>query len=264
MPPAIKELVEDVLFSMPGVYARFYRTRENWNLDKYLFLHLMRRGHVVVDGGANVGHYTYIFSKIAGAGGKVICFEPTPPTFQQLQEHIRSWGLANTQLEHKGLGDAAGEMEIQLPSGVSGYASLVEHAKTWGDAQIERFPVEIVRLDDFWKGEDRPLDFMKLDLEGAEPLAVDGAAGTLARCLPALHIELSPSFMQDFGRDAVDFLNKLGEIGYDAFLGFTDKVTAPVDLDALAQKEEQIPQGYTLVALNRAKHGQELRALARW
>lgn len=142
---SFKDLIQENLYKVPRLYAKIYRARKNWNLDKFIFLNLIRPGDTVIDGGANVGNYSLLFSKIVGMSGRVLSFEPTPPTFMELKENVSKWGLSNVTPLNQGLGDANEEMEINMPSGVSGYASLANHQDLWGACNIERFEVDIVR-----------------------------------------------------------------------------------------------------------------------
>jgi len=233
-------------------------------LDKYIFLSLVRPGYIVVDGGANIGDYTQIFSRIVGASGQVLSFEPAPPTLEKLKSNIQSWRLLNVKTFSCALSNKNEQAIIQLPGGVSGYASLSSHTEAWGDSPVESFNVETCRLDDFAQFSFDRLDFMKLDLEGAEPLAVEGASSILSRFLPSLHVEFSPLFMKDFDYGIEEFLDKLSDIGYDTLIGFTDRETPPVIIDREMRESGNIEAGgYTLVCLNNNKHTSEISLIIR-
>ena len=233
-------------------------------MDKYIFLSLVRPGYIVVDGGANIGDYTQIFSRIVGASGQVLSFEPAPPTLEKLKSNIQNWRLLNVKTFSCALSNKNEQAIIQLPGGVSGYASLSSHTEAWGDSPVESFNVETCRLDDFAQFSFDRLDFMKLDLEGAEPLAVEGASSILSRFLPSLHVEFSPLFMKDFDYGIEEFLDKLSDIGYDTLIGFTDRETPPVIIDREMRESGNIEAGgYTLVCLNNNKHTSEISLIMR-
>mgnify|MGYP005639434097 FL=1 len=233
-------------------------------MDKYIFLSLVRPGYIVVDGGANIGDYTQIFSRIVGASGQVLSFELAPPTLEKLKSNIQSWRLLNVKTFSCALSNKNEQAIIQLPGGVSGYASLSSHTEAWGDSPVESFNVETCRLDDFAQFSFDRLDFMKLDLEGAEPLAVEGASSILSRFLPSLHVEFSPLFMKDFDYGIEEFLDKLSDIGYDTLIGFTDRETPPVIIDREMRESGNIEAGgYTLVCLNNNKHTSEISLIMR-
>jgi len=258
----MKTALENILLLVPRAYARLLRLKNNWNLDKYLFLSLAQGEDVILDGGANVGLYSQLFSRLVGPKGKVFAFEPSPPTFAQLEKNLFDSGAKNVDAYPFALGHEYGQSTIHLPDGVSGHASLEPHVDAWGDVPVEPYEVEVRRLDDWAEeiGLER-LDFVKLDLEGAEPLAIEGASATLRRHLPSIHLELSPGFMKDFGRSVEDLQHKLVSIGYDALLSFRDKNEPPTLLeDLLRGPTENLD--CTLVCLNRKKHPKQFTRLA--
>ena len=263
MAPSLKNFLEKILLLTPRAYAKLLRLKSNWNLDKYLFLSLVQKEQVVIDGGANVGLYSVLFSRIVGSQGKVFSFEPTPPTFAQLEKTLLRSGAKNVKAHSFALGSKTERATIHLPEGVSGHAALEPHGEAWGNVTVEPYEVEVRRLDD-WAEEidlDR-LDFMKLDLEGAEPLALEGAAQTLSKHLPSIHLELSPSFMKDFGCSVENLKETLEKIGYDTLLGFRDKHDLPQPLGDLL-KNQPHELDCTLVCLQRAKHQKQIDRLAR-
>ncbi|MBG29621.1 MAG: hypothetical protein CMI31_06420 [Opitutae bacterium] len=257
----MKKLLESAFLRIPLTYARLLRIKSNWNLDKYLFLSLVRAGNIVIDGGANIGNYSLLFSRLVRSRGKVFSFEPTPPTYAELKKTLEIGRAKNVRTYPLALGNEQGQATIHLPDGVSGHAALEPHGAAWGNASVKSYAVEVRQLDD-WAKEielDR-LDFVKLDLEGAEPLAIEGASETLERHLPSIHLELSPAFMKDFDRSVQGLSEKLVDIGYDVLLSFRDKNDPPALLDDLLQ-EQADGLDCTLVCLNRKKHAKELSRL---
>ena len=91
----LKAALESILLLAPRAYARLLRLKSNWSLDKYLFLSLAQRGDVVLDGGANAGIYSLLFSRMVGSKGKVYAFEPAPPTFAQPEQTLLHNGTKN-------------------------------------------------------------------------------------------------------------------------------------------------------------------------
>ena len=261
MASPLKTALENILLLAPRTYGRILRLKSNWNLDKYLFLSLAQGGDVILDGGANVGLYSQLFSRLVGSKGKVFAFEPAPPTFSQLEKALLECGAENVRAYPFALGHEHGQATIHLPDGVSGHAALEPHVDAWGDVSMESYEVEIRRLDDLVEEMSlKRLDFVKLDLEGAEALAIEGAATTLQRHLPSIHLELSPSFMKDFGRSVEDLRGSLETIGYDALLCFRDKKDPPAFLsDLLLEPSNSLD--CTLVCLNRKKHAKQLARL---
>lgn len=80
------------------IYGKGYET----NFDKQLQQNI-KKGDIVWDIGANIGHYTSLFSKLTGQTGSVIAFEPSPTNFSVLVNAVSH--LNNVLLKNFGLGN---------------------------------------------------------------------------------------------------------------------------------------------------------------
>lgn len=139
---------------------------------------VIRPGDVVVDGGSNVGFFALFAARLIGRTGRVFAFEPDPGSFLLLTRNIESNGLTGTvQLEEKALTDANGTLDFLVSVQEPMLSSLVARP----DIDSRMIRVQGVRLDDYFgmNGIGKA-DVIKLDLEGAEPQALDGMSSTLA------------------------------------------------------------------------------------
>ncbi len=210
----------EVFFSRhPSVYARLLRWTGRGNLEKRVFLTLLRRGNVIFDIGANHGHFTRLFSDIAGPHGSVDAFEPNPVTYRALEQMIKSTAhFKNYRLHHSALGDKEGAATLYQPGNDDGQVSLRQHTHgSWEkpSAVIEH-ECKVARLDD----EARPLtrlDFIKCDVEGAELPVLRGATETLARLSPVLFLEVAACWTQAFDYQPSDLVEFLYAAGYRHF-----------------------------------------------
>jgi FkbM family methyltransferase len=132
-------------------------------------------GGCFVDAGANIGFYTVLAAKRVGAEGKVIAIEMMPDTAAILRQHVRLNRLDNVEIVEKALSDRDGsQITAHVPEGKYGQASIA------GLARGRAVTVETATLDAVLK--DTPsISLMKMDLEGAEELALKGALQCLAR-----------------------------------------------------------------------------------
>ena len=132
-----------------------------------------REGDVIVDIGAGVGEETLTFSRAVGERGKVICVEAHPRTFQCLQKMVEYNRLANVIPVHMAITEPACAMttiedsDRYLRNRV-GHASGIPVAGTTIDALVTRLSLERI-------------DFLKMNIEGAERLAIRGMDETLRR-----------------------------------------------------------------------------------
>ena len=70
----------------PILYRSLSRFRKSINYEKLLYLRKIKKGHTVLDIGANQGYYTSLFSILTGNKGQVHAFEPVPESFSKLEK----------------------------------------------------------------------------------------------------------------------------------------------------------------------------------
>jgi FkbM family methyltransferase len=139
----------------------------------------LHAGGVFVDAGANIGAFTVFGARRVGPKGKVVAFEMMPDTAVQLRRHLELNRLGPLRVIEAALSDSAGgEVVAQMPEGLAGKASIMLD-RPGGTAQLAR-RVRTVTLDHELAGLDR-IDVMKMDIEGAEALALAGGRAVLAR-----------------------------------------------------------------------------------
>ncbi len=133
---------------------------------------LLRPGMHVVDAGAHAGYYSVMFSHLVGATGSVLAFEPEPANFRMLLANLLLNDCGNVQARPLALAEGRGAALLHLCDDNPGDHRL---APTPGR---QRVAVETVDLDAALDG--APLDFIKLDTQGAEPRILAGMAATLS------------------------------------------------------------------------------------
>lgn len=214
--PATK-LIHHLLIQRPRAYAELLRWLRRGTVEKRIFLRSIRRGHVVCDIGANRGAFTSLFSDLVGSDGEVHAFEPGPTTFTMLEAATR--GRSNCQLNQFALGAAIGEAILLQPGRDDGQASLQRHHEgSWNDAEIvHEHPCRVATLDDYTRQFTR-LDFIKIDVEGAELSVLRGAQATLARLSPVLFLEVHAAWTAAFDYTPADLCQWLWGAGYTDFV----------------------------------------------
>lgn len=142
------------------------------DVDKVL-PYVQRRG-IAIDGGAHVGLWS---ARLAKHFQWVFAFEPIPENFACLQRNVPS----NVVTVNAALGDSE-----QLVSFTIEKYSVSHHIHR-GETGKQLITTAMTTIDDF---ELDDVGFLKLDVEGCELAALQGAARTIARCRPLLHIEV--------------------------------------------------------------------------
>ena len=147
-------------------------------------------GMAVVDVGANAGLYTVIAAKRVGPSGRVIAFEPSPRELGQLRTHLRLNRCANVTIEEVALGEASGQGDLLIIDGHETGSNSFHLAD--GDAAGARpLRVAIRTLDDYYgQGQLSRIDFIKIDIEGAELSALRGATRVFRELQPVLLCEI--------------------------------------------------------------------------
>ncbi len=127
-----------------------------------------KRGDIVIDVGANVGTFTVMAAKLVGDKGLVVAIEPEPVNLALLQRNIDSHNLNNVKVIRKAVWDKAAKVWLYL-SKHSALHSLCH-------ASEDRIEVEADCLDNI-VAELRlsHVDFIKIDVEGAEPEVLRGS-----------------------------------------------------------------------------------------
>lgn len=136
-------------------------------------------GDTVIDAGANIGAVTVAMAKIVGAGGKVLAFEMMPETAAQLRTNLALNHLLRVEVIEQALSDRAEQtVPAEYAHGVFGQASIANGANA--GKLVRRVDVRTTTLDAATMTTDW-IAVMKMDLEGAEPLALAGAEQMLLK-----------------------------------------------------------------------------------
>jgi FkbM family methyltransferase len=172
-------------------------------------------GSTVVDIGAHKGIYTYWLRRRVGSGGHVLAYEPQPALYRYLQAGLSSRWYRNVTLSDLALSDHAGTAHLRIPV-VSGaeqiaWASLVESGTNDTDGSAGGIDVTVMtaRLDD--EVRDRPVSFVKCDVEGHELSVLAGAPRLLAQQRPVWLVEVEH---RHAGEDVERVLRTFSDAGY--------------------------------------------------
>lgn len=178
---------------------------------------LVKPGDVVLDVGANIGYYSVILSKLVGEQGKVYCFEPTNHYGKVLKMNVDENNAKNVEIFKVGLSNQKAEMQIQI-----GPSSATLHSP--GKVPLNFAEnIKLISLDE-WVEESKlaKIDFIKIDVDGHEPLFLQGAWNALDRFNPTILLEVSHPHYLDAGFTAWDFYDLLKHKGYRIY--FEDKL----------------------------------------
>ena len=162
------------------------------------------------DVGAHTGVYTLLVAAVNPAA-HIRAFEPNPAVVPMLLGNLEANRLPEDIVEAAALSDVSGVAYLDVPFNVT--------AATVGARGI---PIRAVRGDDVDDGS--PVDLVKIDVEGHELAVLQGMGGVLARCHPALIIEVLGA-----GENLAAVRSLLEPLGYSNCSYFTECGLVPID-----------------------------------
>ena len=178
-----------------------------YDFDEQMFLRsYLRPGDRFLDVGANAGVYALMVGPLIGADGCVDCFEPTPNTRRRLIANLALSGLSQVKVHPFACSDRTGQIAFAATD--DDHTNQIASPDAAGTIEVETR-----RLDDVVGGCDYAVG--KLDIEGAEPLALAGAAQMLAAGSPPVWIMELSWRVEQFGWTAVRFADWLADHGFD-------------------------------------------------
>jgi len=148
--------------------------RDLTSIKDYLKKYRPKKGDIVIDGGGYIGLFTLVASNLVGSEGKVIVFEPDTRNYKMLLNNLEVNKATNVKVINQGLWSKDTTLQLQAKGLGSSFFS--------GNINDPIIPVPVVSLDNELKRIGiKKVDFIKMDVEGAELEAIKGCKNTLKR-----------------------------------------------------------------------------------
>lgn len=161
----------------------------------------IKEGSAVIDIGANMGYYTLLFAKLVGKKGKVYSFEPEPNNFALLKKNISINNYHNVNIQQKAVSNTNKKINLYLSKKSTGQHTIAP--SRFCDKKIQ---VKSIRLDD---DINEKIDFVKIDVEGAEYHVLSGMKNILKNQKIKLLLEFQTKNLQEHSTAPDDFFNFL-------------------------------------------------------
>jgi FkbM family methyltransferase len=195
-----------------GLYYPLYVFYKNISDCKEMSIiqHLVKPGDRVLDIGANIGVYTRRLAKLAGHTGEVYAFEPHPRNFAFLSKFTRH--LPTIKAFHVAVSDREGTIDLFISDDLN-----VDHRTYQTTEKRSRQQVPCHSIDFYLSG--KPVDFIKMDIQGAEYSALRGMRKTLSGS-PRLNMlmELWPYGLKEAGSSCEEVIGLLRENHFILYL----------------------------------------------
>lgn len=195
-----------------------------------LFKSHLRPGITVVDGGAHIGFYTLLAAQLVGASGKVYSFEPDPYNYQCLVFNILQNTYENVNVIQKAISNKSERTILYQSSGTisSSIGDRDITSSLFKGYSVQKILVQSTTLD--LELENSSIDLIKLDIEGAEPLALQGMSKIINKHHSlVLFIEMNPSALYSLKTSPEVLIRSLKEFDFDiAFIDESRKRLIPL------------------------------------
>jgi len=175
---------------------------------------ILTPGMVVLDVGAHVGFFSVVAAALVGPKGMVCGFEPDPDNLRRIVTNTSGYGWV--RLYATAVSDSNGEITF--------YKSPLNSESGWGtitktDERRTSIQVAVTSLDEWRKSNGiSRIDFVKLDIEGAEHRVLRGASLILQESRPMVFLEINEVCLFRDGKSAKDIIRLLR--GYSYWIGY--------------------------------------------
>jgi FkbM family methyltransferase len=173
----------------------------------------VRKGMTALDIGANIGFFSLLLGKAVGPSGKVIGFEPLPLLHSYAEKSVAANGFAQCQIHQLAVGEERCKMRLlNNPGSTNRGGAFLDFGENH-DAHLVATEVEVRPLSDFAEGR---VDFIKIDVEGAENFVFKPYRDQLMAHKPAVMSEVSPVQLKKVsGVSSGEYISMFLDIGYD-------------------------------------------------
>lgn len=181
----------------------------------------LKPGMVFFDIGANFGQYTLFGAKCVGPNGKVHSFEPSNRMFAELTFNVGINGFSDICiLNNVALSNKEGIARLsKYENGCEVYGSLGNQNRLSDSFILGYEEVKTVTIDSYIQRHNiNHVDFVKMDIEGAELLVLKGANELLNRAdSPTIVLEMADINTDGFGYKAIEIWDYLENLDYSLY-----------------------------------------------
>ncbi len=198
---------------------------------------------IVIDIGANIGAFSLkLARKCLDKNQKytIYAFEPNKVIFSLLKNNLSINKLISKDIFpfQIPLGDKNKKVNFLNKQKNSGGSKVLKNKKDI-ELNIETVQLQQTSLDYFVdKNQIDHVDIIKIDVEGYEPIVLDGCIKTIKKFKPLLYIEITPLWFKNIGRSSVELLNLLKTMGYEIFLDDNNILKPINDYEKISHKEQ--------------------------
>lgn len=179
----------------------------------------VQRGMTVLDVGANQGIYTIVAARATGPQGRVYAFEPSPSELAKLRWNLRLNRFRNATVVESAVSSLSGQATFHAAEPMKGGFSGLRRPSEYLHVESREITVPVTTLDEFVRERDiATVDFLKVDVEGAELDLIEGARALLSsEHQPVVQFEFADGRAGEWGHRASEIGARLIRLGYRLF-----------------------------------------------
>jgi FkbM family methyltransferase len=206
-------------------------------LESHVCRSWLKEGDACIDLGANIGAMSVMFAERVGPSGRVIAVEPGPRTAQLLRQAADCLAASMVQVHEVCVSDAVGSVEFMTADdGANDEWASMRLPETRAAGFTPR-RVPSVTVDRLLEGcLAKAPSLVKIDIEGAEPLALAGARRLFDPAhLPLFLVEVQKAALAAFGFEPLSILRYFSPEKFELFHVQRSRsdVTPPIEYGAL-------------------------------
>jgi FkbM family methyltransferase len=250
MSKTLNNLKQSIYYSATILFPSFYKKRFFSNLNQafsdskncgllpekelLVLYYLLKENHVAVDVGANNGAYSYFFKEIKKAK-TVYAFEPLPNLYKKLTIWFKNIELFNLALSSK---KEAAKIHIPIINDkLYESRAKLDDLKEVNETGFKEIEISIDTLDHILESKKpNQLDIIKIDIEGHELKAIEGARKTIHTFKPYLLVEIESRHHNQSIAEPVNFICSLNYEAY--FFNFKSKSLEPFSHYNMAEMQD--------------------------
>jgi FkbM family methyltransferase len=195
----------------PARWSRYYEPA--YEADNYNFLReQVKPGMHIIDIGAHLGLFSVASSQLTGATGRIVCFEPTPGTYEVLLQTLKLNHCSNVIPVQGAVSNKEGSAIFYVSETAGCNANSLVKSKPEKEAKGNE--VKLFTIDGVVQEYSLKPGLIKIDAEGAELDVLQGGLNTFRHYKPILILGLHPHFISQKGDSLERIWEMLQQSGY--------------------------------------------------
>ncbi|UCH71580.1 MAG: FkbM family methyltransferase [Thermoplasmatales archaeon] len=191
----------------------------------------LKEGDVFVDVGTHLGYYACIAGKICH---KVYGFEVDKNVFEILNKNIKYNDLSNVEVFNYGVTNKDGFVKIPKISKPNPILEIINDNTTYNFCKVKA-----ISLDEFFKNKKNKPTVIKIDVEGAELLVLEGMQSLLTNENIKLFLEIHGKRLHKFNTNPKEIISFLNNYGYEVY-----EITKHMNIDTKTEKKLIKPENH--------------------